>query len=110
MYINWNYLNSVTIISFDMDELRDPEPLRNVVATHIKEKRKDFLIDLENVIYISSSVLGLFITLHKELKEQNGRVKLVNAQPSVSSLLEMTRLDKILELFNDTKTALKSFE
>ncbi len=93
-----------------MDELRDPEPLRNVVATQIKEEHKDFLIDLENVIYISSSVLGLFITFHKELKEQNGRVKLVNAQPSVSSLLEMTRLDKILELFNDTKTALKSFE
>ncbi len=110
MLISWNYLNSITIVSFEMDELRDPEPLRNIVASHIKEGRKDFLINLENVIYISSSVLGLFITFHKELKEIDGCVKLVNAQPSVSSLLEMTRLDKILELFNDIKIAIKSFE
>lgn len=110
MLINWDYNQSVTIFTIIVDDLRDPEPLREAISKHLQDGRKDFLIDLENVVYISSSVLGFFITLYRDLKEQGGRLKLVNAQPSVSNLFEITRLDRILEMFNDKVTALNSFQ
>jgi len=109
MLIHWDFYQSVTILQFELEELRDPEPLRNAISLHLQEGRKDFLFDLENIVYISSSVLGLFITLYKDLKEQGGRLKLVNAQPSVTNLFEITRLDKILEMYNDRNVALQSF-
>lgn len=110
MLVHWDYNQSVTIFSFEVDELRDPEPLRQAFMKQIQEGRKDFLIDLENVFYISSAVLGFFITLFKDLKDKGGRLKLVNAQPSVSSLFEITRLDRILEMYSDRGVAIRSFQ
>jgi len=110
MFVHWDHNQSVTILSFEVDDLRDPELLRQLIFKQLQEGRKDFLIDLENVVYVSSAVLGFFITLYKDLKEQGGRLKLVNAQPSVSNLFEITRLDRILEMFSDRTTALNSFQ
>lgn len=110
MLVYWDHAHSVTIISFDVDDLREPEPLRQLIFKQLHEDRKDFLIDLESVVYVSSAVLGFFITLYKDLKEQGGRLKLVNAQPSVSNLFEITRLDRILEMYSDRTTALNSFQ
>ena len=110
MFIQWDHDQSVTIITFEVDDLRDPEPLRQAILKQLQDGRKDFLIDLENIVYISSAVLGFFITLYKDLKEQGGRLKLVNTQPSVSNLFEITRLDRILEMYCDRITALNSFQ
>jgi anti-anti-sigma regulatory factor len=49
------------------------------------------------------------ITSFRELESKGGSLKLLNVQPSVSSVLEITRLNRILEMFNDEETALKSF-
>lgn len=102
---------SVTVISFDEDEhLRDPEPVRDFMRRIIDEGNHQILVDLANVAYISSAVLGLWITLFRELKEKNGSLKLVNIQPSISHIFNITRLDRIIEMFNDRETAIKSFE
>ena len=110
MLIQWEHHQSITILSFESEDIRDSEPLRAMITKFLEEGRRDFLIDLENVVYLSSSVLGLLITLFKDLKLKGGRLELVNAQPSISNLFEITRLDKILEIYNDKVTALISFE
>lgn len=100
----------VTILQFEEDEqLRDPEMLQAYLYDLMDEKRYRLLIDIENVRYISSSVLGLFITICKSAKENKGEVKIVNAQPSVSNVFRMTRLDRVFEMFNDRDSAIQSF-
>ncbi len=102
---------SVCVVSFDEDEqLRDAEPLRDFIRELIDENNHYILMDMANVTYISSSVLGVLITTYRELQTKNGTLKLVNLQPSVSNLFSITRLDRIIEMFNDIETALKSFE
>jgi len=102
---------SVCVVSFDEDEqLRDPEPLREYIRELLDQGQNQILIDMANVTYISSSVLGVLITTYRELQSSNGTIKLVNVQPSVSNLFSITRIDRIIEMFNDIDTALKSFE
>ncbi|MFB3784867.1 MAG: STAS domain-containing protein [bacterium] len=101
---------SVTVVSFEVeDQFNDPEPLRQVITERMDAGFKDFLIDLENIVYMSSSSLGFIITLYQQLKKKGGRLKLMKAQPSVSNLIEITRLDRLLEMFDDQDTALRSF-
>lgn len=103
--------DSVTVVSFEVEEqFNDPEPLRKVITERMDAGCKDFLIDLENIVYMSSSSLGFIITLYQQLKKEGGRLKLMKAQPSVSNLIEITRLDRLLEMFDDQDTALRSFE
>lgn len=102
--------NNITIITFPIeDQLRDPDPLREVIDQAIEEQRFNILVDLENVAYVSSSVLGLFITTVRELQKQGGALKLLNPQPAVCNVLRLTRLDRIFELYTDRETALDSF-
>ncbi|MBN2329031.1 MAG: STAS domain-containing protein [Candidatus Omnitrophica bacterium] len=89
--------------------MRDPEPLRSEIDKHLQQGKKKFLIDFEKIIYISSAVLGFLISIYQDLNKQGGEIKLVNVQPSVSNLFELTRLDRFLEMYNDKTIAVNSF-
>ncbi|MGI6458351.1 MAG: STAS domain-containing protein [bacterium] len=102
--------NSVIVVHFIEDEqLQDPEPLRKFLREILAEGNTKLLIDLGNVTYISSSVLGILITTYQELKQINGDLKLLNIQPGVSNLFKITRLDRIIEIYHDENAAIKSF-
>lgn len=102
--------NGVLVISFmEDDQLRDPDPLKDFIQKHVKEGNTKILLDLENVTYISSSMLGLFISISRDLSSNTGKIKILNPQPGISNVFRMTRLDRIFEMFNDRDTALKSF-
>jgi anti-anti-sigma factor len=110
MDINREDQGNITIISFDgEDQFYDPEPLQKAIQIFLDEGRTFLLIDFETIGYISSSVLGCLITTYRELKEKNGQLKVLNVQPSVSNVFEITRLNRIIEMFNDRDKALKSF-
>jgi len=110
MQINRMDYGSVTVLSFEEDEhLNEPETLQEAMKAAIAEGRSDFLIDLENVVYVSSSVLGFLITTFRQMQKTGGNLKLLHVQPCVSNVFRITRLDRILEIFNDLETALASY-
>ncbi|RJP30558.1 MAG: anti-sigma factor antagonist [Candidatus Omnitrophota bacterium] len=110
MNINRIDLEHVTTLSFDEEEqLRDAEALRDYLNAIINEGRLHILLDLKNATYISSSVLGCFITTFRQLVQKGGKLKLASIRPNVANIFEMTRLDRIIEILSDRKTAYKSF-
>ncbi|MBI1390971.1 MAG: anti-sigma factor antagonist [bacterium] len=110
MHIQRDDDGPVTILHFSEEEqLRSPESLQSYFSELVEENRVRIIIDLENVSYVSSAVLGVLITLCKDFKDRGGAVKLLNAQPTVSNVLRMTRLDRLFEMYNDLSTAKQSF-
>jgi anti-sigma B factor antagonist len=100
----------VTIFSFeDEEQIQEPDLMQAEFNKLAKDNRVNVIYDFGNIHYISSSILGFLITSFRELESKGGSLKLLNVQPSVSSVLEITRLNRILEMFNDEETALKSF-
>ncbi len=103
--------DSVSILTFEgEDQIQNPEPLRDTIMDICREDRKNILIDMGNVTFISSSVLGYFISSYQHLKEKDGHLKLLNVQPCVYNVFELTRIDRIIEIYNDRQTALDSFK
>ena len=53
-------------------------------------------LDLGNVEYVTSTVLGHLVALHKRLQTSGGRLSLDNVRPAVQEILRVTQLDQVL--------------
>ena len=71
---------------------------RDWVRKNLAERHKNIEIDLEQTTFVDSCGLGAMVALHKTLCARNGRLRLLNAQPSVRQILELTRLNRILDV------------
>jgi anti-sigma B factor antagonist len=59
---------------------------------------------------MSSSALGMLITLHKRIREKNGQLKLCNIQPAIYEVFVITRLNEIFDIHQSQQQALQSFQ
>lgn len=64
------------------------------------------LIDLSAVSYIDSASIGCVMDIHRLLAEKGGVLKLVAPQPRVETLLSMTGVHKIVDVYRDEGEAL----
>jgi anti-anti-sigma factor len=55
-------------------------------------------LDLGNVEYVTSTILGHLVALHKRLQGAGGRLTLTNVRPAVTDILRVTQLDQVLDL------------
>jgi anti-sigma B factor antagonist len=68
----------------------------------------DVLIDLNDVEFLSSSVLGKLIRLLKRIREKNGRLRLCSIRPSILEVFEITQLHKVFEIYPDADEAISA--
>ncbi|HEX3146700.1 MAG TPA: STAS domain-containing protein [Gemmataceae bacterium] len=54
-------------------------------------------LDLANVEYLTSTVLGHLVGLHRRLLKAGGRLTLENVRPAVKEILRVTQLDQVLD-------------
>src|SRR5262245_5087996 len=66
------------------------------------------LIDLNGVPYLDSSDLGRLIRCHISIRQAGGRVRLCNLSERVRTLLKLTRLDTVMDLYETEAEALAS--
>jgi anti-sigma B factor antagonist len=68
------------------------------------------VIDFRNVTNMSSSALGMLITLHKRVREANGQLRLCNIQPTIAEVFKITRLDEIFQIVDSQDDAVDSIQ
>jgi anti-anti-sigma factor len=56
------------------------------------------ILDLANVEYLTSTILGHLVALHKRLKTGGGQLKVQNARPAIADVFRVTQLDHVLDL------------
>ena len=66
------------------------------------------ILDFTNVVHMSSSALGMLITLHKRIREKKGQLRLCNIQPSIYEVFVITRLNEIFQISQSRQEALDS--
>jgi anti-sigma B factor antagonist len=60
---------------------------------------KKVVVDLEKVSYIDSSGLATLVEILKRTKTQGGSLALTGLSDKVKSLFEITKLDKLFQIF-----------
>ena len=69
----------------------------------------NLIIDLTNVPLLDSTALGVIIITLQILQRSEGKLVLLSPQQAVSSILEITRLTSILEVYDTKEAALNAF-
>jgi anti-sigma B factor antagonist len=83
--------------------------LGDVIRELANKGQKRILLNLKEVRYIDSSGLGDLVRSVTSLRRQGGDLKLLSPAPMVLEVLQITRLDKILDIKHDESLAVQSF-
>jgi len=71
--------------------------------------RKKIVVDLDNTETIDSKGLEALLNVQDKLRAENGDVKIATTNANNRKILEITRLDQQLEVFENVIDAVKSF-
>ncbi|MCX7709770.1 MAG: STAS domain-containing protein [Clostridia bacterium] len=69
-------------------------------------KGQTVIINMDGIIYMNSTGLGIIIDTYKKFKEANGRLVLCNLLPDIMNLFEVTRLNRFIEIYSNESEAL----
>lgn len=95
-------------ISGDIDLANSPA-MRKVLLGEIKEKHTPkVLLNLKNVRYIDSSGIASLVEGLKASRDSGARLILYGLSSSVREVLELSRLQKIFEIYDSEEQALAS--
>jgi anti-sigma B factor antagonist len=83
--------------------------LRGLISDIAAEGHKNLMLDLGEVSYMDSSGLGALVSGYNTLKAQSGGVALFNVPKRIESLLEMSRLTMLFQIFGTEKEAAGHF-
>lgn len=95
-------------ITGELDALAAPKVKGKLIDLMDKGK-KNFLIDLKEVEHINSLAMGILRGRLREIKENNGDIKLLNLSEHLTTIFEMVGLDEVFEIFSSEQEALNSF-
>ena len=82
---------------------------RTELRERLKKGQIRFVIDLSAVPFLDSSGLSVLVTVLKAAREQGGDIALLSPVPQVRSLLELTRLHRVFEVFEHEDDAVAAF-
>lgn len=103
-----------TEIFGDVIVVHTPEELATDQADSIESllvtlERVNVVVDLDGTETFDSRGLTSLIESQDNLRELGGNLKIATANPANRKILEMTRLDERLEVFESVVDAVKSF-
>ncbi len=83
--------------------------LGEVVRGLAKKGQRKILLNLKDVTYADSSGVGDLVGSLASLQRQGGELKLLNPNPRLSELLQITRVYQLFEIKDDEVSAIQSF-
>ncbi len=81
--------------------------LVEMVSDAVNDGIKNFVVDLSEVRYISSSGIGLLITMLTKMRNVDGEVYLTSPSEHVKKLLIITKLNNIFTVFDSVEEVRK---
>jgi anti-anti-sigma factor len=80
-----------------------------LIASLLSEGEKKIILDVSGVCRLDSAGVGILVMCHGKVKEAAGELRVAGADGQIKSVLEMTRVEKILPLYPTIANALEGF-
>ncbi len=96
------YGTDVSIVTFDDENILEEQQIKRLeqaLMPIIKEnEERKLVLNFENVRFMSSAFLGLLVKVHKRVAEQDGHLQLLNLDPKIHKVFEITQLTKVFDI------------
>lgn len=105
--INERTVDGVVILAVERNLKGEGErSLRERIDELMRDGQRQILIDLKSLPNMDSTELGRLIRCHLAVRQAGGRVRLCNLSEKVRTLMKLTRLDTVLDLYDSEEEAL----
>ena len=88
----------------DLDMATAPQ-LRDGLQRLVDAGDRQVVVDMAGVGFMDSSALGTLVVIFKALADVGGRLCLAAVQPAVQSVLKITSVDRVIDLYNTVQAA-----
>lgn len=85
------------------------QELKAVVQQALENGERKLLVDFARTGYIDSSGLGALVSISKKVREQGGELRLSGLNEDLRSLFELTKLDTLFAIADNSAQALAGF-
>ena len=83
--------------------------LRTAIHELMDKQCKKIVLNFRDVTEIDSAGIGELVAAYSTVKSKNGRLKLLNPPQKVCDMLKLTQLLKVLEVYADEESVVRSF-
>ena len=105
--------DGILTIVFDdariLDETKLEQLGRDLMEMLNKTTEERVILDFRNVKFMSSSMLGKLVQVHKKAGEFKVKLKLCSIDPEIRQVFKITKLDKLFEIEADEAAARAAF-
>lgn len=98
----------VVVVEGDLDASSAPD-LRAKFEELIGEGENQYVIDLAGVPFMDSSGIAALVNLFKRVRIGAGDVKLCGIREEIMKIFQLTRLDRVFDVFDNRADAIASF-
>lgn len=107
MNIAHRNVDSIDIVAISGELVMANSPdARQQLHKLIDNGNGNLILDLSNLNFVDSSGLSVLVSALKATRTKQGQIALLKPMPEVRSLIELTRLHQIFDIFEDEATAL----
>ncbi len=99
---------NVLLINEERIDAHNSGDLKAFIIDMIEEGEPNIVVQLQQVKFIDSSGLGALLAGFKHATAKSGKLALSNLQPQVLSMFELTRLNRVFEIYNNLDEATTS--
>ena len=64
----------------------------------IEKSPEEVIIDISELISITSSGIGKIVLLYKGLRKKNGKIKIIGVNDTIMQIFKIVKLDKLVEI------------
>jgi anti-sigma B factor antagonist len=107
----WKRSGGVSVLGFrgNTELTQAAQGLDELRREVLEQRDSKVLIDLSRVTKIDSAGLGQLMSCYSHLVRNQGTLKILNPQPAIKDLLEMTGISTLIESYHDEQEAVRSF-
>ncbi len=110
--INYSLENKnlkIELLSRELDHHIANE-VREEIDYVIQEKQvKNIIFDFKNMNFMDSSGIGVVIGRYKKISSEGGKVAVININPRVKKIFELSGMNKIIGIHKTYEDAISSF-
>ncbi len=100
---------SILQIKGYLDAHTAPE-LENAFQQLVDEKKYNIIVNFEELSYISSAGLGVFMGFIEEIRKNDGDIKLTNMKPKIFRVFDLLGFPTLYDILDEEEQAIKKFD
>jgi len=110
MNLNLEKISDISVLTINEERIdaHNSGELKEYLLQMIEQGEKHIIVQLEHVRFIDSSGLGALLSGNKNIIAKSGKFALSNIQQQVMSMFELTRLNRVFEIYTDLNDAVNT--